>query len=91
MRITIEIADDKVERLRALAEERGEDGYSRIIDELLEAHLDAACGDLGARKERADRIRRLAGSISDDEAEAWKAEIRESRKRWRTPSSTPTS
>lgn len=95
MRTTIEIADDKLRRLREIAAQRGEKGYSKIIDEALEAYFAPDDGRAAAlrreREERAERILALAGSISQEEAEAWKAEIRESRKRWRTPSSTPTS
>jgi hypothetical protein len=149
MRTTIEIADDKLRSLREIAARRGEKGYSKIIDEALEAYFaapstlaeaqvkydarptedDTALAPLrkfgsgtraahvlrdildarqrpegGYSREdeaamiefamrnpgetdevRSAWLRSFAGSITEDEAEQWKAEIRESRKNWRTP------
>lgn len=149
MRTTIEIADDKLWRLREIAARRGEKGYSKIIDEALEAYFAAPAtlaearaaydapsatddpalaplrrfgpgtraahvlrkilearqrpeGGYSGEEETAmiefamrhpgetDEVREawlrsFAGSITDEEAEQWKAEIRKSRKNWRTP------
>ena len=42
MRTTIEIDDETLKKLRDLASERGERGYSRLINEALERYLTAA-------------------------------------------------
>ena len=39
MRTTIEIADDKLIKLKKLAAERGERGYSGLIDQALDRYL----------------------------------------------------
>ena len=86
MRTTIEISDDTLRKLRELAARRGEKGYSRIIEEALGDYFGASRPDAGDSRTREERIRALEGSISEEEAEEWKAKIRESRRHWRTPS-----
>ncbi|MCZ7578838.1 MAG: ribbon-helix-helix protein, CopG family [Dehalococcoidia bacterium] len=86
MRTTIEISDDTLRKLRELAARRGEKGYSRIIEEALGITSEPAGQMQGDSRTREERIRALEGSISEEEAEEWKAKIRESRRHWRTPS-----
>jgi hypothetical protein len=89
MRTTIEIDEGKLRKLRELAARPGERGYSRLIDEALDAYLaeEGAGFDHrsdAAKEARIARLRALDGSIGEEEAEAWKARIRESRRQWRT-------
>jgi len=90
MRTTIEIDDTKLRKLRELAARRGERGYSRLIDEALEGYLaehgsGADHWSDAAKEARIARLLALEGSIGEEEAEAWKARIRESRRQWRAP------
>jgi len=81
MRTTIEIDDETLKKLRDLASERGERGYSRLINEALERYLTAA----GFESE-GDRRRKLAalyGAWDDATADAVRARIADSRKQWR--------
>ena len=85
MRTTIEISDDTLRKLREFAARRGEKGYSRIIEEALGAYFGGSQGEPAGSRTREERLRALAGNISDEEAEEMKERIRESRRRWRTP------
>ncbi|HMO95079.1 MAG TPA: ribbon-helix-helix protein, CopG family [Tepidiformaceae bacterium] len=65
------------------ARQRPEGGYSREEEAAL---IEFAMRNPGETDEvREAWLRSFAGSITEDEAEQWKAEIRESRKNWRTP------
>lgn len=83
MRTTIEIADDKLVKLKKLAAERGERGFSALVDEALERYLETDPGAERARRERqAEAIRALAGSIDDETADQLRQSVRESRASW---------
>ena len=79
MRTTIEIRDEHRARLLALAARRGEKGFSKIVEEALEAYL--------LNLEERDRARRLAlgalGALSDDEAGDLERAVHELREHWR--------
>ena len=65
------------------ARQRPEGGYS---PEEEAAMIEFAMRNPGETDEvRKAWLRSFAGSITDEEAEQWKAELRESRKIWRTP------
>lgn len=81
MRTTVEIRDDLRARLLALAAERGEKGYSRIVEEALERYL----SDEDRSQERLSGLLALRGSLSDEDAQAVRDEIRKLRASWRTP------
>ena len=83
MRTTIEIADDKLIKLKKLAAERGERGFSGLIDEALAAYLDNDGQEERRRKSLAAAILAAAGSITDEEAEEMMRSVRESRRNWR--------
>ncbi len=84
MRTTIEIADDKLVKLKKLAAERGERGFSALVDEALERYLETDLDAERARRERqAEAIRALAGSWSDAEAALARERIAELRATWR--------
>lgn len=81
MRTTIELDEDKLSKLRDLAIERGERGYSKLINEALEQFFTG----LGIESED-DRRRKLAalyGAWDDATADAVRARIADSRKQWR--------
>jgi len=78
MRTYVDLAETKVRALRALAARRGFRGYSRIlaeaVDEYLKRHGDQVDED------RAAKIARLEGSLSDADARTMRKVIRAMRK-----------
>lgn len=81
MRTTIEIDDAKLVKLKKMAAERGERGFSVLIDEALERYLEAAAKE--SIGERRRKLEALHGSWDDDTAEAVRERINESRRHWR--------
>lgn len=88
MRTTIEITEAKLRRLREMAAERGFKGYSAIIDEALEAYLNASpeAAETAKRNRQVAAILATEGSIGTDEAEGIERVVRELRKKWQEPS-----
>jgi Arc/MetJ family transcription regulator len=82
MRTTIELDDDVRAELIRRSAERGDRGYSDLVNEMLKRSL--GIDERLDREARARRIEALAGSITDDEAERMVQRIREVRERWRT-------
>jgi predicted ATP-dependent protease len=79
MRTTVEIKDENRAKLLKLAAERGEKGFSAIVDEALERYFSEL-------EERAGLIRAAVGVLGelDDEAgEALERSVRQLRERWR--------
>jgi predicted DNA-binding protein len=87
MRTTIELSDRTYTRLRAKAAERGLRGFSTIVEEALERHLDQDGGnDLTAALAEAE------GAWSESDVEEWERERTEAWATWSADrSSTPTS
>lgn len=81
MRTTIEIDDAKLVKLKKMAAERGERGFSVLIDEALEGYLEAAAKE--SIGERRRKLEALYGAWDDDTAEAVRERINESRRHWR--------
>ena len=79
MRTTIEIADDKLIKLKKLAAERGERGFSGLIDQALEDFLAESTPEPDG-KEFTDKFQ---GAWTDEVAEEVLKRIAESRKHWR--------
>jgi len=79
MRTTVEISDEQRSRLLELAARRGEKGFSRLVQEALDAYLRAEATLAGPRL----RALALRGSISDEDGEHMLATVRELRERWR--------
>ena len=77
MRTTIEIADDKLARLRQLAAIRGKRGYSDLIDEALEQYFAAHL-----RKDEAF-VDPFEGVWTEEDARIVRERIAESRTSWR--------
>ena len=78
MRTTIEIADDKLIKLKKLAAERGERGYSGLVDEALEQYLARVA--LESPDERRAALKRLYGAWDDATAKEVRERIAESRR-----------
>lgn len=78
MRTTIELTDEQHRALSALAQRRGQRGFSALVQEAVEAYLQ----DLGT--DEVDLLLQLRGSITDAEAAEMRTRIRESRAVWRT-------
>ena len=79
VRTTVEISDEQRSRLLELAARRGEKGFSRIVQEALDAYLQAADG-LDEPRRRALALR---GAIDEQDAEAMLATARDLREHWR--------
>ena len=65
MRTTVEIRNDQRAKLLELAAQRGEKGFSRIVEEALDEYLGAATG----REEKVRRALRAIGSLDEEAAE----------------------
>ena len=79
MRTTIEIKNEHRARLLNLAARRGDNGFSKIIEEAIEKYLKA----LEADEDKSRRALELSGSLSAAAAERLKAEVGRIRKSWR--------
>lgn len=81
MRTTIELDETQLMKLKRLAAERGEKGYSRIISDALTRYFVELSAE--EMEERRREVARLRGSISDEEAEHMRQVVRELRENWR--------
>jgi len=79
MRTTVDIPDEHRARLLELAARRGEKGFSRIVQEALDAYL----ASVGAQEDARGRALALQGTLSDEDAEAMLATSRSLRGHWR--------
>jgi predicted DNA-binding protein len=86
MRTTIELSDRTYARLRAKAAERGMRGFSAIVEEALERHLNLGEDDLAAALAEAE------GAWSASDVEDWERAHKEAWGTWPADRySTPTS
>jgi metal-responsive CopG/Arc/MetJ family transcriptional regulator len=79
MRTTVELSDAVRARLLELAARRGERGFSGLVEEAVEAYLEAE----ESRRGQAERARSVIGSLSEGDAEDLQASVRSLRERWR--------
>jgi predicted transcriptional regulator len=79
MRTTIEISPEQRARLMELAARRGEKGFSKLVQQALDAYLRAQAGE----EEKRRRALMLKGSLDSREAEGLRAATREIRQSWR--------
>jgi metal-responsive CopG/Arc/MetJ family transcriptional regulator len=79
MRTTVEITDRQRSKLLELAAERGLKGFSELVQEAIDAYLEANL----ARKERIQAALGVLGSLSEEEAKDLEASVRSLRGRWR--------
>ncbi len=79
MRTTVELSDDLIAALHALAVKKGYRGYSRIMEEAVKHYLRE-----NEKKEGFwSVLMKMRGSWSADEAAETKKKLEEIRKKWR--------
>ncbi|MGE3574179.1 MAG: ribbon-helix-helix protein, CopG family [Dehalococcoidia bacterium] len=85
MRTTVEIDDESLKELRKLAAERGEKGFSGLVNRAIVEFLasEHEAEERARRERRAATILNLAGSVSEESAQAMQQSVRESRTNWR--------
>lgn len=79
MRTTVELSDQHRARLLELAAERGEKGFSRIVQEAVERYLI----EQGSRRDRIAQALELRGSLGEAGADALTESVKISRSHWR--------
>jgi hypothetical protein len=79
MRTTIEIKPEHRARLLELAARRGEKGFSKLVEEALEAYFRSQSEGDPARA----RAEALKGALRAEEADALRETVRELRESWR--------
>ncbi len=79
MRTTVEIQDSQRAKLLKLAAERGEKGFSRLVQEALDRYLD----EQASRGARIEVALALAGTLDAEAADALEASVRRIRSTWR--------
>lgn len=83
MRTTIELDDEVRTELIRRSAERGDRGYSELINEILRLHL---AEDAEHERKRRERLAdELEGSWGEEVAEEARRRIKESRANWRVP------
>ncbi|MEW6229416.1 MAG: ribbon-helix-helix protein, CopG family [Bacillota bacterium] len=79
MRTTIEISNELRAKLLALAARRGLRGYSEIVREAVEEYI----ARQDKKQEALEKVLKLKGSLTSEEAEAAEKTIREFWDRWK--------
>jgi len=79
MRTTIELSDQHRAKLLERAAERGEKGFSRIVQEAVERYL----LEQGSRRDRVQAAVDLRGSFGKVAADALEESVALSRSKWR--------
>jgi len=79
MRTTIELSNDLISTLRAIAVKKGYRGYSKIIEEALNFYLK----ENEKKKRGREKVLRMRGSWSLKEADKTKRRLEEVRKNWK--------
>lgn len=79
MRTTVEITNEQRAGLLKLAAQRGEKGFSKLIQEALSRYL----GDIEGHQKRIKRAREVLGTLDADSAENLQASVNQLRTLWR--------
>ena len=79
MRTTVELSDDLIAALHALAVKRGHRGYSRIMEEAVKHYL----RDREKKEGAWSVLMKMQGSWNSEEAAETKRKLEEIRKNWR--------
>ena len=79
MRTTVEISPEQRARLMELAARRGEKGFSKLVQQALDAYLRSQAGEEDKRR----RALMLKGTLDSREAGRLRAATREIREFWR--------
>jgi len=78
MRTTVELPDELIAALHALAIRRGQRGYSKVMEEAVSAYL----RDQKKRQKDLKTILELEGGWTAEEAEEVRRNLRDVRKNW---------
>lgn len=79
MRTTIELSDTQRAQLLKLAAERGEKGFSTLVQEAIDQYLEAEAH----RRERVEKALAVLGTLDESAADALEASTQAVRARWR--------
>jgi len=79
MRTTVDITPEQRARLMELAARRGEKGFSKLVQQALDAYLRSQAGE----EEKRRRALMLKGALDSREAEPLRAATCEIRESWR--------
>ena len=79
MRTTIELTDEQRARLLKMAAERGEKGFSRLVQEAVDSYLEEA----SSRRDRVRAALAVLGTLDDEAADQLEARAQAVRKEWR--------
>ena len=79
MRTTIELNDTQRAKLLEMAAERGEKGFSRLVQTAIDHYL----AENRARRDRVQAALAVLGSFDEDAAIAMEDSVREARSKWR--------
>jgi len=79
MRTTVEITPEQRAKLLDLAARRGEKGFSKLVQQALEAYLEAQ----GSEDRKRRRALALKGTLGDRDADHLRQSTRAIRKSWR--------
>ncbi|MBM3295571.1 MAG: ribbon-helix-helix protein, CopG family [Candidatus Aminicenantes bacterium] len=80
MRTTVDLSEDLIAALHALAVRRGQRGYSKIMEEAVAYYL----RDQNKRDRGLKAVLELGGGWSEEEAEEVRKNLEEARRNWRT-------
>jgi metal-responsive CopG/Arc/MetJ family transcriptional regulator len=79
MRTTIELTDRQRAKLLEIAAQRGEKGFSHLVQEAVERYL----SEEALRRERVDAARSVLGGLTDREGAELEASVMRIRGTWR--------
>ena len=79
MRTTVEITDSQRASLLKLAADRGEKGFSRLVQEAIDRYL----AEQADRRAKIDAALAVIGTLDDEAAERMLESVRRSRASWR--------
>jgi len=79
MRTTVELSDEVIAALHALAVKKGHRGYSRVMEEAVKHYL----RELEKKEQSSSVLLKMRGSWSAKEAADIKKRLEEIRKNWR--------
>ena len=79
MRTTIELTDRQRAKLLELAAERGEKGFSRLVQEAIDRYLEENV----ARRDRVQAALAVGGTFDEEAADALEDSVRRIRGTWR--------
>ena len=79
MRTTVELPDEQRAKLLQLAAERGEKGFSALVQLAIARFLE----DHSGREQRIEAAVSVLGTLREDSARSLEASVKRSRKGWR--------